>query len=74
MNEPAWRVATYTGGSGNCVEVAAWRVATYTGSSGNCVEVGDANRAILVRDTKDRAGGALVFSAKAWLEFTRAIK
>ena len=27
-NGPLWRVATYTGGNGNCVEVAAWRVAT----------------------------------------------
>ena len=51
-----------------------WRVATYTGGSGNCVEVGDAGRAVLVRDTKDRAGGTLTFSAEAWRAFTRAIK
>lgn len=73
-NEPAWQVATYTGGNGNCVEVASWRVATYTGGQGNCVEVGDANRAIIVRDTKDRDGGTLTFSADAWREFTAAIK
>jgi hypothetical protein len=39
-NEPDWRVATYTGTNGDCVEVATWRVATYTGGQGNCVEVG----------------------------------
>jgi hypothetical protein len=73
-NEPAWRVATYTGGSGNCVEVASWRVATYTGGQGNCVEVGDADRAILVRDTKDRDGGTLTFTAAAWQTFTGSLK
>jgi Domain of unknown function (DUF397) len=73
-NEPAWRVATYTGGNGNCVEVGAWRVATYTGSSGNCVEVGDADRAILVRDTKDRDGGTLTFTAATWQSFTNSLK
>jgi Domain of unknown function (DUF397) len=51
-----------------------WRVATYTGGNGNCVEVGDANRAILVRDTKDRDGGTLTFSADVWRKFTAAIK
>ena len=74
-NEPAWRVATYTGGNGgNCVEVASWRVATYTGGQGNCVEVGDADRAILVRDTKDRNGGTLTFTAAAWQAFTKSLR
>ena len=52
----------------------AWRVATYTGSSGSCVEVGDAERAILVRDTKDRNGGTLMFSAAAWQAFTKTLR
>ena len=73
-NEPAWRVATYTSGSGNCVEVASWRVATYTGGNGDCVEVGDADRAILVRDTKDRNGGTLTFTAAAWKAFTKSLR
>lgn len=73
-NGPAWRVATYTGGNGDCVEVASWRVATYTGSSGNCVEVGDADRVMLVRDTKDRDGGTLTFTVDAWQAFTGTLK
>lgn len=73
-NEPAWRVATYTGANGDCVEVASWRVATYTGANGNCVEVGDADSAILVRDTKDRAGGTLTFMAATWQSFTNSLK
>lgn len=73
-NEPTWRVATYTGSSGNCVEVGAWRTATYTSTGGNCVEVGGAGRAILVRDTKDRPGGTLTFPVGTWRSFTGAIK
>ena len=73
-NEPAWRVATYTGSSGSCVEVASWRVASCTSGNGNCVEVGDADRAILVRDTKDRDGGTLTFTAATWQSFANSLK
>lgn len=52
----------------------AWRVATYTGTNGNCVEVGDADRAILVRDTKDRNGGTLTFAVTTWRSFTNSLK
>ena len=73
-NEPAWRVASYTGGQGNCVEVASWRVATFTGGNRDCVEVGDADRAILVRDTRDRDGGTLPFPAATWRSFANSLK
>jgi Domain of unknown function (DUF397) len=56
-NEPAWRVATYTGGNG-----------------GDCVEVGDADHAILVRDSKDRFGGTLTFTAATWQSFANSLK
>lgn len=52
----------------------SWRVATYTGGNGNCVEVGSADRAILVRDTKDRSGGTLTFTADVWATFTDLLK
>ena len=52
----------------------AWRVATYTGGNGNCVEVGNTDRAILVRDTKDRTGGTLTFPAATWQSFTNSLK
>jgi Domain of unknown function (DUF397) len=73
-NEPTWRVATYTGDQGNCVEVASWRVATYTGGSGDCVEVGDTGHTILIRDSKDRAGGTLTFPATSWQAFANSLK
>ena len=56
-NEPAWRVATYTGGNG-----------------GDCVEVGDGDHAILVRDSKDRFGGTLTFTAATWQSFANSLK
>ncbi|MGH3282543.1 MAG: DUF397 domain-containing protein [Trebonia sp.] len=52
----------------------AWRVATYTGGNGNCVEVGDGDDAILIRDTKDRDGGTLTFTAASWQSFTDALR
>lgn len=52
-----------------------WRKASYSGSGGgSCVEVADAARVVLVRDTTDRAGGTLAFSAGAWATFTVDIK
>jgi hypothetical protein len=37
----AWRTSSYTGGSGNCVEVAVgWRKSSHSDVNGNCVEVG----------------------------------
>jgi hypothetical protein len=45
-----------------------WRKSSY--SSGNCVETADAGGVILVRDTTDRDGATLAFSASAWQEFT----
>ena len=71
-----WRTSTYSGSNGsNCVEVGAWRKSTYSGGNGsNCVEVGETERAVLVRDTKDRAGAVLTFGPDAWRRFAAAIK
>jgi hypothetical protein len=53
---------------------APWRKSSYSTNGGqNCVEVaGDG--AILVRDTTDRDGGTLTFSADAWASFVNGIK
>jgi hypothetical protein len=52
----------------------AWRTSSYTSAGGNCVEVGDAGRAILIRDSKNRAGGTLTFPAAAWQSFANSLK
>jgi hypothetical protein len=46
-----------------------WRKSSYSGSNGgNCVEVATA-KGVAVRDTADRAGGTLIFTAEAWQAF-----
>jgi hypothetical protein len=51
-----------------------WRKSTYSGDNGGeCVEVATAG-AVLVRDTTDRTGPVLTFTAEAWRTFTATIK
>jgi hypothetical protein len=52
-NGSVWRTSSYTGSSGNCVEVAP---ATAGGT-------------VLVRDTKDREGPVLAVPTAAWRAF-----
>jgi hypothetical protein len=51
-----------------------WRKSSYSGSNGSCVETASGSGAILVRDTTDRDGGTLAFSAAAWAEFTATLR
>jgi hypothetical protein len=52
-----------------------WRVSSYSANGGaTCVETASGNGAILVRDTTDRDGGTLSFSAQAWQEFIGALR
>ena len=55
-------------------EVGMWRKASYSATNGNCVEVAVAPSLVLVRDTTDRDGGALAFSADAWASFIGGLK
>ena len=51
-----------------------WRKSSYSGSNGGeCVEVATAG-AVLVRDTADRSGPVLTFTAEAWQAFTTTIR
>ena len=47
---------------------AAWRKSTYSASNG-CVEVAFVDGQVGVRDSKDREGPALVFTASEWEAF-----
>jgi hypothetical protein len=52
-----------------------WRKSSYSGANGgSCVETATSAGAVLVRDTKDRAGGTLTFGADAWQRFTAELK
>ena len=51
-----------------------WRKSSYSVSNGGeCVEVATAGD-VLVRDTADRNGPMLTFTAEAWRAFTAAIR
>jgi hypothetical protein len=51
-----------------------WRKSSFSSNAqGNCVEVAS-NGGVLIRDTTDRDGGTLAFSARAWQDFTRRLR
>ena len=51
-----------------------WRKSSHSGSNGGeCVEVATAGD-VLVRDTADRSGPVLTFTADAWRAFTATIR
>jgi hypothetical protein len=54
---------------------ANWRKSTRsTNNGGDCVEVADnLPGRVLVRDTKDRDGGALTFGPAAWRAFVTEV-
>jgi Domain of unknown function (DUF397) len=57
------------------VDNATWRKASYSGGNGgSCVEVARAARGVAVRDTTNREGGTLAFTADAWATFTASLK
>ena len=51
-----------------------WRKSSYSnGGSNACVEVASAD-GVLVRDTTNRDGGTLAFSAEAWERFAASLR
>jgi hypothetical protein len=74
-----WRKASFSGGNGGaCVEVGVWQKSSHGGGNGgDCVEVSAAltpRVVCLVRDSKDRDGARLAFTAGAWDSFVSAVK
>jgi len=61
--KPSWSEA------GNCVEVGGWRKSSRSIGNGACVEAGSGPCGVLVRDTTDRGGTVLSFTASAWAGF-----
>lgn len=56
--------------------LTGWRKSSYSGpDAGSCVEVLDTHPAgVPVRDSKDPAGPALVFTSRAWSSFIAALR
>jgi hypothetical protein len=53
---------------------AAWFKSTRSSGNGNCVEVAILDRAVAVRDTKDRSGPVLLFTPAEWDSFVAGTK
>jgi hypothetical protein len=52
-----------------------WRTSTYSSNGGGeCVETASDTGVVLVRDTTDRDGGTLGFTARAWQTFLGTIR
>jgi hypothetical protein len=52
-----------------------WRKSSYSGANGgSCVETASGDGTVLVRDTTDRDGGTLAFTANAWRAFMADMK
>jgi hypothetical protein len=51
-----------------------WRKATYSNGGENCIEVAADPHGLVVRDTQDRTGPVINFSADAWQAFTGSLK
>ena len=56
-----------------CIVDTTWRISSKSAGT-NCVEISRREDVILVRDSKNRAKGALSIPPQAWEDFTKAIK
>jgi hypothetical protein len=52
-----------------------WRKSAYSDATGgSCVELATATDGVTVRDTTNRDGGTLSFTADAWAQFTASLR
>jgi hypothetical protein len=51
-----------------------WHKSSLSGARQNCVEVAVIGDTVAVRDTKDRDGGALIFTQDEWQAFVGGVQ
>jgi hypothetical protein len=55
-------------------DVAVWRKSSASADSGNCVEVAAWCSSVLVRDSRNRAGGVLEVTGDQWRAFLEQVR
>lgn len=74
MSTLEWFKSSYSGNTGDCVEVAVeWRKSSYSGNDGNCVEIAACPHTVHVRDSKDITRSSLAFKLAAWNDFVEFV-
>lgn len=51
-----------------------WRKSSASVGAGECVEVAKSGMSVLIRDSRDRSGPVLEYTASQWLGFVRRVK
>ena len=73
LAEGVWVKSSWSAYNGACVE-ARWRVSSHSGGT-NCVESAACLcGGVLVRDSKNKAGGVLSFTPAAWGVFLDGVR
>jgi Domain of unknown function (DUF397) len=52
---------------------AVWHKSTYSSNQGECVEVAGLSSGLVVRDSKNRNGAVLSFTAAQWSAFVAGV-
>ena len=74
MDITDWRVSSYSYNGNSCLEAGNWRTSTRSVNNGACTEVSSCDHEVAVRDSTDRGGPVLTFSAAAWERFAGRVK
>jgi predicted secreted Zn-dependent protease len=54
--------------------IMEWRKSSHSGTNGQCVEIAATPGQVLIRDSKDREGPILTFSADEWRAFAAGVR
>lgn len=52
----------------------SWRKSSWSAGDGECIEVASGEYGIMIRDSKDRCGPTLKFTADSWISLLEALK
>ena len=68
-----WRKSSFSGGDGNCVELA-WIKSSFSGNDANCVELAWPGAEVVIRDSKNPAADHLTIPAPAFRRLLTSVR